>query len=78
MNVLEKMNQCVGTTATKNDVTAWAYRNRILVLDICDEDPKFETLRKTVETFAASDQFSDDEHDNWSRFLDLTYIKPSD
>lgn len=75
MNVLEKMNELVGSEATKDEVINWAYSNRIYVVCIHLDEPKFEALESTVEKFLESEQYSGDEHESWDKFLDFEFVE---
>lgn len=69
----EKMNNLVNDNADKEKIVQWAYMNRITVgcLDIEDE---FESMKNSVESFVNSDAYSDDETENWRKFLECEYV----
>lgn len=75
MTNLEKMNEIVGTAATKEQVVQWAYMNRIHVLNL-DLEPEFECMKKSVENFYNNTEvFSADEFKNWDNFLLSEYAE---
>lgn len=76
MNVLEKMNELVESQATKEEIINWAYSNRIYVADIHLDEPRFEVLEATVESFLESEQYSGDEGESWDKFLDFEFVEP--
>ena len=71
---LEKMNELVSDNADIDTVSRWAYMNRILV-SCLDMEEEFETMKNSVETFVNSDMYSDDEHENWRKFLECEYVE---
>jgi hypothetical protein len=75
MTNLEKMNELVGSTATKDQIVNWAYMNRILVNCLHLED-EFEEMRKSVVKFVNTDTYlySDNEFDLWHKFLDSEFV----
>ena len=77
MTNYEKMLELTGARATKEEVKSWAYMNRIWVLEMADDEP-FKPMKASVETFINSD-YSGDETENWTRFLDCEYVEvPND
>ena len=72
MTNLEKMRELTGHNATKEQVMDWAYMNRVLVLELADEEP-FESMSKSVESFLRKHDIVD-EHQNWSAFLDAEWV----
>lgn len=77
MKVLDKMNELVKASATKEEIINWAYINRVMVMGMYYEEKEFEVLEKTVEKFIESEDYHGiaDEHEAWSKFLDYEYIK---
>lgn len=75
MTNFEKMNELVGTKATKEEIKNWAFHNRIHVICLHIEEEKFSKMKNSVEHFVNSDLFDDDEHKNWDRFLDSEYVE---
>ncbi len=75
MKVIDKMNELVGTKASKEKIMGWAYQNRVHVICMHLDEPKFEALEHTVQKFIDSGQLVDDEHENWSRFLDSDFAE---
>ena len=70
----EKMNELLGDTANKEQITNWAYMNRIHVSELHFVE-EFETMEKSVEHFMNSDVINVDEFTNWSNFLDSEYVE---
>jgi effector-binding domain-containing protein len=73
---LEKMNELVGSNATKEEVIKWAYMNRIHVGELALE-PEFEEMYNSVENFCNSNDYADnidDEFKLWSKFLDSEFV----
>jgi hypothetical protein len=66
------MNELIGSNTDKDQIGNWAYMNRILVCFLYFE-PEFESMRKSVEVFM-NNYYSEDEHENWDKFLDAEYI----
>lgn len=73
MTNLEKINELVQSSADKEQIVNWAYMNRILVVNLADE-PEFEHLKNSVDVFIQKEPYSDDEFENWGRFLDSEFI----
>jgi len=76
MTNLEKMNELVGSNATKEQVLEWAYMNRIIVEQL-PEEPEFEVMDKSVENFCNSDFYKEnfsDEYKIWDKFLDSEFV----
>lgn len=59
MNNLEKMNQLVGASATKENIKNWAYENRILVFALGYEE-EFESMENSIESFSQSPEGQSD------------------
>jgi hypothetical protein len=74
MTNLEKMNKLVGTNATKEKVKSWAYNNRITVIMLHLDNEKFSVMENSVNDFVDSDLFSDDEFENWEKFLTSEFV----
>ena len=73
MNNLKKMNELVGASANVEQIKSWAYMNRICVSILHFED-EFKIMKKSVDHFVESNLYNDDEHENWSKFLDAEFI----
>ena len=75
MKVLEKMNELIGTSETKQTIMDWAYMNRIMVMSVAEEE-EFKELEKTVNKFIEEYDYhgKEDEHKAWSSFLEYEYI----
>ena len=73
MTNLKKMNELVGASANVEQIKSWAYMNRICVCVLHEED-EFKIMEKQVDHFVESDLYSDDERENWSKFLDAEFI----
>ena len=71
---LEKMNQLVGASATKQEIMDWAYMNREYVDSFAEDEP-FHAMRHSAQVFARTSLLRIDERDNWSRFLDAKYVE---
>ncbi|WP_433956972.1 hypothetical protein [Cytobacillus horneckiae] len=74
MTNIEKMNELVGTNATKKEIKNWAYQNRIHVVSLHLDAEEFSEMEKSVDAFYNSDSFSADEHANWEKFLDSEFV----
>lgn len=75
MTNLEKMNELVKASATKEQIKNWAYANRITVCNLHLDCEEFECMEKSVDTFLDTyDYFGMDEHEAWDKFLDVDYI----
>lgn len=79
MTNLEKMNELVGASASKEQIKSWAYMNRVVVSCLHFEQ-EFEGMEHSVDCFMESPEYSDDEHENWDKYLDAEYKgdKPRD
>lgn len=73
MTNLEKMNEIVGTEATKEQVVKWAYMNRIHVFDL-HHQKEFQSLESTVDRFYDTHEFTGDEFKDWEDFLDSDFV----
>lgn len=73
MTNYEKMLELTGARATREDIVKWAYMNRVWVLEMAEDEP-FEPMKASVEAFM-KDGYSDDEDENWERFLDCEYVE---
>ena len=78
MKVIDKMNELVGTNASKEKIMGWAYQNRVHVICMHLDEPKFEALENSVQRFIDSGQLVDDEHENWGRFLEMEFVEPEE
>ncbi|PAQ15045.1 hypothetical protein CD798_08355 [Bacillaceae bacterium SAOS 7] len=76
MTILEKMNELVGSNATKKQIENWAYMNRICVSELVFED-EFTSLKKSVDVFIQTHDYHGmaDEHEAWDKFLDSEYVQ---
>lgn len=76
MTNLEKMNELVGTNASKKEIVTWAYMNRIALIDLpCEKE--FANMDKSVEAFhKTNDWFNDSEGErkNWEKFLESKFV----
>lgn len=77
MNVLDKLNELVRSSATKEQIIEWAYMNRVMVMGMYYEEEAFGVLEKTVESFIEGEDYHGiaDEHEAWDKFLDYEYIQ---
>lgn len=75
MTNLEKMNQLVGSKATKDQIKQWAYMNRILV-DCLYLESEFEIMENSINTFINDDsfEFTGDELEMWDKFLENEFV----
>jgi hypothetical protein len=77
MTNLEKMNELVGSEATKDQIVKWAYMNRIYVGGLYDEG-EFSTMELSVLNFMESDFYNDnvlDEFALWDMFLESKFVQ---
>jgi hypothetical protein len=77
MTNLEKMNELVGSAATKDQIVKWAYMNRICLGGLYDEE-EFYNFETTVIRFMETDYYNEnilDEFKLWDKFLDSEYIE---
>lgn len=76
MKIWEKMNALIGSDASKEEIKAWAYNNRITVMCVHFEE-EFELLEKSVDAFLEAFDYhgNADEHAAWDAFLELEFIE---
>jgi len=72
MTNYEKMKELVGSTATKEEVKAWAYMNRVTVSILPYEAKEMKPMLNSVNHFMSTKLYSDnvlEEDVLWDKFL---------
>ena len=76
MKIWEKMNELIGSEASKEQIKSWAYMNRIMVMSIHLEEA-FEALEKSVDAFIETFDYhgNPDEQAVWDAFLEFEFVE---
>lgn len=75
MKVIDKMNELVGSHASKEKIMGWAYQNRVHVICMHLDEPKFESLESTVQKFVDSGQLVKDMRKKYRAIAEKNGIK---
>lgn len=70
----EKMIELAGSEADKETIKQWGYMNRITV-SVMDYEKNFECMEDSVKHFMESKHYSEDEDENWDKFLDAEFVE---
>jgi len=76
MTNYEKMIQLVKSDASKDQIKAWAYMNRVTVCMLPYEAEEMKPMLKSVDAFMNTKdyQIGLDEDEVWDKFLDAEYV----